>query len=100
MTQLNFQRQAAAELQEVANWYQERDTAVAERFQIEIESCLTRIIEDPESHPLEYRHYRWIRVRRFPYRLIYEQLDQDRILILAVAHTSRRPEYWRERSEK
>lgn len=99
MTQVNFQKLAATELQEVSNWYHERDAAVAERFHSEIESCLSRIVEDLDSHPEEYRHYRWIRVRRFPYRLIDEQLDLDRILILAVAHTSRHPRYWKERLE-
>ncbi|MBD3676366.1 MAG: type II toxin-antitoxin system RelE/ParE family toxin [Planctomycetaceae bacterium] len=99
MTQINFQQQAARELREVTDWYAERDVSVTERFHSEVESCLTRIVEDPDSHPLEYRHYRWIRVRRFPYRLIFEKLDQDRILILAVAHTSRHPRYWTERTE-
>jgi hypothetical protein len=35
-------------------------------------------------------------LRRFPYGLIYA-LDQDDILILAVAHTRREPGYWRDR---
>jgi hypothetical protein len=36
-------------------------------------------------------------MRRFPYSLIYAALV-DEIRILAVAHHSRRPGYWRDRS--
>jgi mRNA-degrading endonuclease RelE of RelBE toxin-antitoxin system len=36
------------------------------------------------------------RLRRFPYGLIYA-IDEGDILIVAVAHTHRRPDYWRDR---
>jgi hypothetical protein len=35
-------------------------------------------------------------MRRFPFSLIY-RVDRDTIAILAVAHHSRRPGYWRRR---
>ena len=34
--------------------------------------------------------------REFPYALIYVERP-DRIMVLAVAHFKRRPDYWRER---
>ena len=36
--------------------------------------------------------------REFPYALIYVERP-DRIMLLAVAHFKRRPDYWRERLE-
>jgi toxin ParE2 len=36
------------------------------------------------------------RLGRFPYGLIYT-LDNGDILVLAVAHLHRRPDYWRDR---
>jgi mRNA-degrading endonuclease RelE of RelBE toxin-antitoxin system len=36
------------------------------------------------------------RLRRFPYGLIYA-IDRGDILIVAVAHAHRRPDYWRDR---
>jgi toxin ParE1/3/4 len=35
-------------------------------------------------------------VRRFPYTLIYRR-EEERVFILAVAHTRRRPDYWHNR---
>jgi plasmid stabilization system protein ParE len=35
-------------------------------------------------------------VQRFPYGLVYREEGSD-ILILAVAHLRRRPDYWRDR---
>jgi hypothetical protein len=37
-------------------------------------------------------------VRRFPFALVYA-VDKTEILIVAVAHTHRRPEYWHDRLE-
>ncbi|MCC7419912.1 MAG: type II toxin-antitoxin system RelE/ParE family toxin [Planctomycetaceae bacterium] len=56
-----------------------------------------RIADDPTSYPCLVGPYRSLRVRRFPYRLIYLVEDPDLILILAVAHTGRRPGYWQRR---
>lgn len=97
MTVIRFHAQAAEELREVKTWYAERDNTVAERLLKEVNNAIQRISADPESHPIELKEYRWVRVRRFPYRLIFEQQETDRILILAVAHTGRRPRYWKGR---
>jgi toxin ParE1/3/4 len=35
-------------------------------------------------------------LNRFPFALIY-RIERDEVQILAVAHHSRRPGYWRER---
>jgi hypothetical protein len=35
-------------------------------------------------------------VDRFPYQIVLE-LRRESVLVLAVAHTSRRPGYWRRR---
>jgi hypothetical protein len=37
----------------------------------------------------------WL-LSRFPYRVIYRVRDED-IYIVAIAHTSRRPGYWKDR---
>jgi len=35
-----------------------------------------------------------VRLARFPYRLIVAVLDDERLLLLALAHDHRRPGYW------
>ncbi len=97
MITVSFHRLAAEELRKAHAWYATRDSGVADRFQKAVDDAVTRICQDPDAQPALLKHFRWVRVRRFPYRLIFERADEDRILILAVAHTSRRSRYWRGR---
>jgi plasmid stabilization system protein ParE len=89
-----FHRLAAQELRAADSWYRKREAAVAGRFLNAVGAAAVRIGEDPDSLPIERRHFRSVRVRRFPYRLIFERYGADRALVIAVAHTSRRPGYW------
>lgn len=38
---------------------------------------------------------RFSRVKRFPYILVFQEIDPNFMLVLAVAHLKRRPGYWR-----
>lgn len=58
-----------------------------------------------EAHPNRYprvilrgvgRNTHFLLLDRFPYQVIY-QIEATRILVVAVAHTSRRTGYWRMR---
>lgn len=40
---------------------------------------------------------RKVRVDRFPYSIIFRLLDKDTVQVLAVAHGSREPGYWKNR---
>lgn len=97
MTQVFFQRLAAKEYRKARAWYGDRGDAVATRFVDEVNSAIERVLADPTSHAVEPPDFFWVRVRRFPYRLIYEYTHPDSVFILAVAHMSRRPRYWRRR---
>ncbi len=98
MIVVSFHRMAAKELRESHAWYGNRDREVAERFEQAVDDAVNRIREEPKSHPVEMKQFRWVRVRRFPYRLVFEVESDERVLIIAVAHSSRRPRYWRRRS--
>ena len=99
MITVSFHRLAAEELRRAYAWYATRDPGVADRFQQAVEDAVTRIYDDAEGQPVALEYFRWVRVRRFPYRLIFEQADENRVLIIAVAHISRRSRYWRRRKE-
>ena len=94
---VRFHRLASRELLLALAWYRERDLDVAARFQAAVETTVERIEADPESHPLERDRFRWARVRRFPYRLVFERIDPDIIQVIALVHTRRRLGYWRRR---
>jgi len=89
---------AFVEADDAYEWYANADPRIANRFRDEIRAAATRIGEHPERYPLypESSRVRWIKLRKFPYLLIYEVVG-DSVHIVAVAHGRRRPYYWRRR---
>ena len=68
----------------------------AAEFAQAVEDALDLIRENPRAGVLLDRDYRRVLVHRFPYGVIY-RVDVDVVVVIAVAHTSRKPGYWRGR---
>jgi toxin ParE2 len=87
---------AQTELEEAIAWYAEQALGLGEAFLIETLKTFQLIEQFPKAwHPLT-PHIRRCRLRRFPYSVIYTQ-DGDDVLVLAMAHQHRKPNYWRNR---
>jgi len=54
------------------------------------------VIEHPEASPVELGHTRKFVLPRFPYSVLYS-IEEDRVLVTAIAHQSRQHRYWRGR---
>lgn len=91
-----FHPEADAEYAEAAGYYARTDSDLGGRFFEEIESLLRDICEDPARFPIfdspTRRHFSTL----FPYAIIYVN-QPDRIVILAVMHMKRHPDYWKHR---
>lgn len=91
---------AEAEATEAAGWYDDQSIGLGELFLSEYAAALSAIEVDPlrfgllETEPAG--RFRRCILRTFPYAVIFEVLP-DEVLVLAVAHASRRPGYWRDR---
>ncbi len=71
---------------------------LAERFQSKIEAAVASARAAPTLHRKHHHDARRVRVDRFPYHVIYWHDEAgDSIHILAIAHASRAPDYWRDR---
>lgn len=67
--------------------------AVASDFKIEVRRVTSRLREHPEIG-IRIRHQsRRFPLDGYPYSLIYH-LERDALVIVALAHQRRRPEYW------
>ena len=88
---------ARQEYDQSFDWYAQRSTLAAERFERAVNEALRSIAADPERYAAVTPHHRACRVERFPYRVIY-QIEPHRILVVAVAHAKRRPSYWKHRA--
>lgn len=84
---------AELEYVEALCWYAERSLRAAERFDHEFDEAIRLIASNPEWFPSCDARHRWLLMRRFPYQIIY-RLNSAGVTVVAVAHTSREPNYW------
>ena len=76
----------------------ERSPDAALRFDAEVDRALGQIISTPKRWAAGSHSTRRFLLRQFPYILIYrERASSGDIQIVAVAHTSRKPGYWKKR---
>jgi toxin ParE1/3/4 len=94
---VEFHRLAREEYDAAVKWYAARSASAAGEFKGAVREAVLRISERPESLARFSGPYRWTRVRRFPYILVCRPRQSDEMIVVAVAHTSRRPGYWRRR---
>jgi plasmid stabilization system protein ParE len=93
---VRFLEVAELELDRAIQWYGAQAPGLGAAFFVEVLSAADRIVRFPQAwHPLG-EGVRRCRLSRFPYGLIYT-IENGDILVLAVAHLHRRPDYWRDR---
>ena len=87
---LVFRRIAEREFDDAVGWYEGEREGLGREFRAAIEEYLQRIADDPEMFPEVRGEVRRAVVRRFPF-VIHFRIEQQRIVILSVFHTSRDP---------
>lgn len=98
---LDVHPEADEEIQAAVRYYEVQRSGLGGDFLAELRTHLERIADDPLTLPkletapkrLEIRR---ILIQRFKYVVVFEVFDNE-VLVLAVAHGSRRPNYWLKR---
>ena len=90
----------AAELEfaEAVTWYDGQSSVAGDQFLEEFQRAIQRIAAFPNAWPKISKNTRRCRLNRFPYGVVY-QTRKNSIVIVAVMHLHRRPDYWRDRLE-
>jgi hypothetical protein len=94
--QVIIDSEAENELLDSVDFYERRRSALGLEFEQAAREALRLIQADPERQPLQRDGTRRLVMERFPFVVHYMDLP-DTIWILAFAHTSRKPRYWRSR---
>lgn len=87
---------AATELKDAAAYYQAQQHGLGIRLLETFDTAIHEIVLAPEMYSPLGEGFRKYGLRPFPYAAIYRQ-DDDDIVIVAVMHQKRRPDYWRGR---
>ncbi len=78
--------------------YESKESGLGRRFRDEVGHVLSRIADDPYLWRESDGGYRRVNCPVFPYFLPYFVRGQ-KIIIAAVAHGHRKPDYWKSRVE-
>jgi toxin ParE2 len=93
---VEFLEPAYLEYQEAIEFYKAQNDDLSNRFIYEIDKTISIILNYPESFSKYTKHTRRAIVNIFPYNLIYS-VSFNKIIVIAVAHQNRKPNYWDKR---
>lgn len=93
---LEFLAEASDELEEATWYYQSCDPELGLRFRLLIEAACESISSAPLHWNERKGGFRRVNLRGFPYYIAFF-IRTDRVLVAAVAHASRHPDYWKKR---
>ncbi len=101
MKRLGVDPAAEEELRAAVAWYEMQRRGLGARFFTEVGRVLDLILRHPgigSPVPRVRAEYgtRRVPLRRFPYFVVYREQGEE-IQVVAVAHASRKPGYWRHR---
>ncbi len=91
-----FHPEARQELNAAHQWYAEQSEKAAQEFAQGLAHALEKISQSPETWPVYEDNIRFYVLHRFPYIVFYEELANS-VVVFAVAHSKRKPNYWRKR---
>ena len=88
--------QAEAEFEAAVAYYESCEPRLGAQFRNEMAKTIEWIIANPEILRVRRRGYRRFNMHKFPYYIAYV-FRSDALWIVAIAHSHRRPGYWRDR---
>lgn len=95
---IHFDARAAKDLEAAVEWYDTRGANLGDRFLERVDELLGRLTEHPQLYSTVEDEIRRALVRQFPFA-VYYLLEGQTLRVLAILHTSRRPDYWRDRED-
>ena len=96
---VHFGPAAQRELNAASSFYDAQRPGLGDEFLDEVQRHMDLLQKNPKLGRYLFLNRRMLLLNRFPYRLVYAQ-EESFIRIIAVAHMSRRPFYWRHRVEE
>jgi plasmid stabilization system protein ParE len=96
VSEVPFHPAAREEFFQAIDRYEAEVPGLGSDFIAEVERATGRILDFPDIGSTHLAGTRRVILRRFPFSIVY-QVEPSGVFIVAVAHHSRRPGYWRDR---
>jgi len=92
--------QAEDDILEAAEWYDTQRAGLGDEFIEEVLTVFGALEVNPLLHCRRHptKNIRWRYPKRFPYRVIYEVIEEKQLVIIAaVVHAARHDRIWQRR---
>jgi plasmid stabilization system protein ParE len=96
---MRFDEDARREYLDAIVFYSNRAEKIGAKFADAVEYAIAKIHSSPNRFRELEEGVRRCRVLRFPYSILYN-VGEDEILVLAIKHDRRNPDYWRYRQDR
>jgi plasmid stabilization system protein ParE len=90
--ELVVQSEAIIEMQESFEWYETRRSGLGYEFIEEIEDGFEKLSQSPQHYSAVDQVYRKLRIRRFPYLIVFE-IEDGKVVVIAVRRVSQEPRF-------
>ncbi len=89
---------AKEDIQEAAKWYNKQQKGLGKRFTAEVRENVHFIRQNPNASNIRYKNIRTNVLNVFPFMIHYTIDEKSKtVIVSAVLHTSRNPEFWKKR---
>ena len=88
--------EAETEMIEAAAYYEDRQADLGKRFLVSVQDAINNISINPRIYPVVDLDVRRCLTKVFPFGVLFRTL-RDEIVIIAVMHLARHPDYWKHR---
>jgi hypothetical protein len=95
----SFLSESKTELLQAVEYYEQCSTGLGLEFSEEVYSSIKQILRFPLAWSSSSKNTRRCLTKRFPYGIIYA-INEDSIIIIAIMHLNRKPNYWHKRIKK
>ena len=93
---LEFLPEAQAEFKRAINYYEGKEKGLGKRLRDEVREVCSAIQDHPSIWREREGGFRRVNCPVFPYYIAYF-IREDTILIAAIGHGSKHPDYWKQR---
>jgi toxin ParE1/3/4 len=88
--QVVLQSEAIVDIQAAFDWYEQQRPGLGYELIEEIEDALERLSKHPQHYSAPDKKYRKLRIKRFPYLVVFEIEDLN-VIVIAVRRVSQEP---------
>ncbi len=99
MPEVRWLPEAEADYEEGYEWYFVQSERAAEGLERAVDHAIGRISSRPEMYPFCDAQHQFATMKPYPYRIMY-RVSSDEIIVVALAHGSRLPGFWRTRDSE